>query len=150
MAGFSMAALAGGPARLGCDADGIATRSFNQPALNGGILCFKEIRMIKVQILILCEHCDGDAYVPVGEATSSTGEPYINHIPSVTTKNLGRLSPLCLLEIISSRLTSSLANPGCCARARNWVSSACFRPWPASSRPHLAKLQVFKKYYFLH
>jgi hypothetical protein len=37
--------------------------------------------MIKLQILIPCEHCDGSAYVPVGEAASSTGEPYIRHIP---------------------------------------------------------------------
>jgi hypothetical protein len=119
MAGISMVALAGGPALLGHDADGIAARSFNQPAQDGGIFYFKETNMIKVQILILCEHCEGDAYVPVDEATSSTGEPYINHIPSLTTKNLGWLSPLCLLEIVSSRLISSLVNPGCCARDGN-------------------------------
>jgi hypothetical protein len=81
MAGFAMVALAGSLARLGHDANGIATRSFNQPALNGGIFCIKETNMIKVQILIPCEHCKGEAYVPVGEATSSIGEPYIRHIP---------------------------------------------------------------------
>jgi hypothetical protein len=53
--------------------------------------------MIKVQILIPCEHCEGNAYVPVDEALRTIGEAYIRHIPSVTTKNLRRLSRLCLL-----------------------------------------------------
>jgi hypothetical protein len=44
--------------------------------------------MIKVQILIPCEHCEGNAYVPVDEALRTIGEAYIRHIPSVTTKTL--------------------------------------------------------------
>jgi hypothetical protein len=75
--------------------------------------------MIKVQILIPCEHCEGNAYVPVDEALRTIGEAYIRHIPSVTTKNFRRLPHLCLLWILSSSLTSSLSNPGCCARVSN-------------------------------
>ena len=33
--------------------------------------------MIKVNILDKCEFCDGEAYVPIGEAVSADGERYI-------------------------------------------------------------------------
>ena len=36
---------------------------------------------IKVQILTPCEACDGDAYLPVGEAVSNTGEKYMRYEP---------------------------------------------------------------------
>jgi hypothetical protein len=45
--------------------------------------------MIKVQILIPCEHCQGDAYMPVGEAISSTGEPYIRYLPCPACQGSG-------------------------------------------------------------
>ncbi len=36
--------------------------------IRAGIFCFKEVTMIKVQILTTCTYCDGEAYRPVGEA----------------------------------------------------------------------------------
>ena len=36
---------------------------------------------IKVQILDECEHCQGEAYMPIGEAVSYTGELYIRYKP---------------------------------------------------------------------
>lgn len=37
--------------------------------------------MIKVHILTHCEHCDGEAYLPVGEAERYTGERYTKYKP---------------------------------------------------------------------
>ena len=37
--------------------------------------------MIKVHILTRCEHCDGEAYLPIGEAVSYTGEMYMRYEP---------------------------------------------------------------------
>ena len=37
--------------------------------------------MIKVHILTKCQHCNGEAYLPVGEAERYTGEKYIRHRP---------------------------------------------------------------------
>jgi hypothetical protein len=37
--------------------------------------------MVKVQIITRCEHCNGQAYLPVGEDVSYTGEKYIRHKP---------------------------------------------------------------------
>ena len=45
--------------------------------------------MIKVQILTQCEHCQGQAYLPVGEAESYAGEKYIRHRPCPTCNGSG-------------------------------------------------------------
>ncbi len=37
--------------------------------------------MLKVHILATCSHCNGEAYVPMGEAKSSKGETYIRYAP---------------------------------------------------------------------
>ena len=37
--------------------------------------------MIKVRILDTCPHCNGQAYIPVGEDTDYKGEKYIRHKP---------------------------------------------------------------------
>ena len=37
--------------------------------------------MIKVQILTQCEDCEGEAYLPVGEAESNNGETYMRYEP---------------------------------------------------------------------
>ena len=37
--------------------------------------------MIKVQVLTRCEHCDGEAYLPMGEAEDCQGRKYTRHIP---------------------------------------------------------------------
>ena len=36
---------------------------------------------LKVQILDECQHCKGEAYLPIGEAVSHTGELYIQYKP---------------------------------------------------------------------
>ena len=36
---------------------------------------------IKVQILAPCRACDGEAYVPVEQAVSNSGQPYIRYKP---------------------------------------------------------------------
>ena len=37
--------------------------------------------MIRIHILTRCDMCGGEAYVAVGEALSTTGEPYTRHDP---------------------------------------------------------------------
>ena len=37
--------------------------------------------MIKVQVLAPCSHCNGEAYLPMGEAEDCQGHKYIRHIP---------------------------------------------------------------------
>ena len=37
--------------------------------------------MIKVQILVACEHCHGQAYLPIAEAQDYQGQTYIRHAP---------------------------------------------------------------------
>ena len=37
--------------------------------------------MIKVHIQVPCQYCDGEAYLPYGEASSYTGETYIRYFP---------------------------------------------------------------------
>ena len=37
--------------------------------------------MIKVQVLTQCEHCSGDAYLPMGEAEDCQGHTYTRHVP---------------------------------------------------------------------
>jgi hypothetical protein len=37
--------------------------------------------MIKVQILIQCKHCNGEAYMPMGEAEDCQGHKYIRYVP---------------------------------------------------------------------
>lgn len=49
--------------------------------------------MIKVQILIRCKACDGEPYVPVGEAISSKGEVYTRYEPCPTCQGSGNETP---------------------------------------------------------
>lgn len=37
--------------------------------------------MLKVQILALCSHCNGKAYLPMGDAEDCQGHTYTRHIP---------------------------------------------------------------------
>ena len=46
--------------------------------------------MYKVQILTQCEHCQGKAYLPVGEAESYTGEKYTRHIACPVCNGFGQ------------------------------------------------------------
>jgi hypothetical protein len=50
----------------------------------GGLFCFKPKKgaaMIKVHILDPCRHCNGQAYLPAGEAENYTGEKYTRYTP---------------------------------------------------------------------
>ena len=37
--------------------------------------------MLKIHILSICPHCNGDAYIPLGDAKSSKGETYTRYAP---------------------------------------------------------------------
>lgn len=46
------------------------------------VLTRKEVRtMIEIQIQTYCQHCDGQAYLPIGEAESYAGEQYMQYEP---------------------------------------------------------------------
>ena len=42
--------------------------------------------MEKIQILIICQACSGQAYVPVGEEVNPTGAKYIRHSPALRAR----------------------------------------------------------------
>ena len=37
--------------------------------------------MLKVKVLVTCSHCNGEAYLPMGEAADCQGHKYIRHTP---------------------------------------------------------------------
>ena len=43
----------------------------------------------KVQIKTKCELCEGQAYIPVGEAEAYNGEKYIRHLPCSCCQGTG-------------------------------------------------------------
>ena len=45
--------------------------------------------MIKVNILTTCEFCNGEAYLPIGEAVSFSGEKYIQYEPCSHCQGIG-------------------------------------------------------------
>ena len=45
--------------------------------------------MLKVHILTCCPHCDGQAYLPIGEAESYTGEAYLRYLPCPVCQGTG-------------------------------------------------------------
>jgi hypothetical protein len=45
--------------------------------------------MLKVHILISCSHCNGEAYLPLGEAEDCQGHKYIRHIPCPVCEGSG-------------------------------------------------------------
>jgi hypothetical protein len=45
--------------------------------------------MFKVQVLFKCSHCDGQAYLPIGEAEDCEGNKYIQHAPCPTCNGSG-------------------------------------------------------------
>ena len=48
--------------------------------------------MIKVHILTTCDHCNGQAYLPLGEAEDYQGRKYIRHIPCTSCEGSGSIS----------------------------------------------------------
>jgi DnaJ-class molecular chaperone len=46
--------------------------------------------MVKIQILITCQACNGRAYVPVGEEISCTGTKFVRHRPCFACQGSGK------------------------------------------------------------
>lgn len=59
---------------------------------------------IKVQILTRCENCDGDAYFPIAEVTSYTGEPYTRYEMCPSCQGSGRQTKWISLEELARLL----------------------------------------------
>jgi hypothetical protein len=45
--------------------------------------------MVKIQVLMKCELCQGQAYLPVGEDHDYRGISYIRHVPCVMCQGTG-------------------------------------------------------------
>lgn len=45
--------------------------------------------MLKVHVLAPCSHCDGKAYLPMGETEDCHGHKYILHIPCLYCEGSG-------------------------------------------------------------
>jgi RecJ-like exonuclease len=45
--------------------------------------------MLKIQVIAPCSHCNGKAYLPMGEVEDSQGHKYIQHIPCPTCEGSG-------------------------------------------------------------
>ena len=60
--------------------------------------------MNKVQILTQCEHCQGQAYLPVGEAESYTGEKYTRYFPCPACNGTGAQTKWISLAVLAGLL----------------------------------------------
>jgi len=45
--------------------------------------------MLKVHILSICSHCNGEAYLPVSEAIDCQGHKYVRHVPCPVCEGSG-------------------------------------------------------------
>ena len=54
--------------------------------------------MIKVQILTHCTYCDGEAYIPIGEAESYSGEAYMRYSPCPMCQGTGNAAKWISLQ----------------------------------------------------
>jgi DnaJ-class molecular chaperone len=63
--------------------------------------------MIKVQVLAQCEHCNGEAYVPMGEAEDCQGHKYTRYIPCPMCDGSGNKPKWVSLEVFSKLLTQA-------------------------------------------
>lgn len=65
--------------------------------------------MIEVHILITCEHCGGEAYLPIGEAESHTGEQCTRCQPCPQCQGSGRQSRWIGLRAFADLLEKATA-----------------------------------------
>lgn len=65
--------------------------------------------MIQVQILTRCEHCDGEAYLPIGEAESYTGETYTRYLPCPVCQGEGKMAKWISLRALADLLERAVA-----------------------------------------
>jgi hypothetical protein len=61
---------------------------------------------IKVQILTSCEACNGQAYLPAGEAISYSGERYKRYEPCCSCQGSGRQTRWIRLDEFASLLAN--------------------------------------------
>lgn len=60
---------------------------------------------VKVHVLVTCKTCLGKAYLPVGEATSSSGEKYIQHQPCNKCEGSGMQESWISLDLLADLIT---------------------------------------------
>lgn len=65
--------------------------------------------MIKVQILTRCSHCDGEAYLPAGEAQSASGERYTRYEPCTACQGSGKGTRWISLQVLLELLVDEAA-----------------------------------------
>ena len=65
--------------------------------------------MIKVKILLTCEFCDGEAYLPIGEAESYTGERYIQYEPCSQCQGSGKQTKWVSLQEFADLLDREIS-----------------------------------------
>jgi hypothetical protein len=60
--------------------------------------------MIKVQVLKQCEHCNGEAYLPMGDAEDSQGHKYTSYIPCPMCEGSGNAPKWISLDVFAKLL----------------------------------------------
>lgn len=79
--------------------------------------------MIKIHILVRCEHCQGKAYLPTGQATSHSGDTYTRYKPCSACQGSGNQAKWVnlqeFLEMLSYEAAKDLMEPGLLELARN-------------------------------
>jgi hypothetical protein len=60
--------------------------------------------MLKVHILSICSNCNGEAYLPMGEAEDCQGHKYSRHIPCPSCEGSGNESKWVSLEDFANLL----------------------------------------------
>jgi hypothetical protein len=63
--------------------------------------------MIKIQILIQCEHCSGEAYLPIGEAEDRQVHKYTHYVPCSMCDGSGNEAKWINLDVFSKLLTQA-------------------------------------------
>lgn len=63
--------------------------------------------MTKVQVLTRCDHCQGQAYLPAGEAQDAQGHSYIRHIPCPMCAGSGMTAKWVSLQEFTKLLTQA-------------------------------------------
>ena len=60
--------------------------------------------MLKVQILVPCDRCNGQAYIPTGEVEDYQGRLYIQHIPCPACHSSGQTTKWISLQEFAALL----------------------------------------------
>ena len=68
--------------------------------------------MLKVHILTTCEHCNGVAYLPIGEGEDYEGRTYTRFAPSPICEGSGQQPKWVSLEQFAIMLVQAQCQPG--------------------------------------